>query len=111
MGRRNTQPRARVIGPRSYRRVDDAGASEGVRGWLQKPLFWSCVVGLAYFLFTLAVTAAEVFSEMSKLSRGSHSDTFSPFLFTHLLTFPTSLVHSDWPQGLGKVVLDVTALP
>lgn len=34
---------------------------------------------------------------MSKLSRGSYSNTFSPFLFTHILTFPTSLVHSDWP--------------
>jgi hypothetical protein len=108
----------------SYRRVDDAAAkSEGVRNWLQKPLFWSCVVGVAYFLFTLAVTAVEVFSEMSKLSRGFFSNTFSPFFFTHLLTFPTSVVHSDWPgypevfdeaqwksivwHALGPVVLTV----
>lgn len=99
MGRRNTQPRAGVVGARSYLRVDDPeAASEGVvRGWLQKPLFWCCVVGLVYLLFTLAVTAVEVWSEMSKLSRGFYTDTFSPFFFTHILTFPTSGAHSDWP--------------
>jgi hypothetical protein len=35
--------------------------------------------------------------ELSKLSRGFYTDTFSPFAYTHLLSFPVSAVHSDWP--------------
>jgi uncharacterized membrane protein len=69
----------------------------GMRGWRQHPLFWPVVTGVAYLLVTLAVTAVEYLSEMSKLSRGFYTDTFSPFFYTHILTFPASAVHSDWP--------------
>lgn len=68
----------------------------GLRRWRQRPLFWPSAAGLGYLLVTLGVAAAEYFSEMSKLSRGFATDTFSPFLYTHILTFPTSAMHSDW---------------
>lgn len=67
------------------------------RGWQQGPLFWPSVVGVPYLLVTLSVASAEYLSEMSKLSRGFYTDTFSPFFYTHILTFPTSAFHSDWP--------------
>jgi hypothetical protein len=60
-------------------------------------LFWPGVISVAYLVLTLVVTAAEYLSELSKLSRGFYTDTFSPFAYTHLLSFPVSAVHSDWP--------------
>jgi hypothetical protein len=77
----------RFVDPRPARRLSK---------WRQHLLFWPVVVGLVYLIVTLAVTAAEYFSEMSKVSRGFFSDTFSPFMYTHLLTFPTSAIHRDW---------------
>lgn len=68
-----------------------------MRGWRQHTLFWPSVIGLVYLLVTLAVMAVEYISEMSKLSRGFYTDTFSPFVYTHVLTIPASAVHSDWP--------------
>jgi ABC-type phosphate/phosphonate transport system permease subunit len=74
----------------------------GQRGWRQHSLFWPCAIGLVYLLVTLAVMAVEYISEMSKLSRGFYTDTFSPFFYTHILTFPASAVHSDWPGYPGE---------
>jgi hypothetical protein len=68
-----------------------------MRGWRQHSLFWAGVTVVPYLLVTLGVAAVEYFSEMSKLSRGFYTDTFSPFFYTHILTFPTSALHSDWP--------------
>jgi hypothetical protein len=55
------------------------------------------VICAVYLVANLAILAIEYFSEMSKISRGFFSDTFSPFAYTNLLTFPASVVHSDWP--------------
>ena len=73
------------------------GTSGERHRWRQHLLFWPTVLGTAYLLIAFGVMAIEVFSEFSKLSRGFYTDTFSPFFYTHVLTFPTSAVHSDWP--------------
>jgi len=78
--------------------VEDIPGKRGEsRQWRQHLLFWPTVLGIVYTLTALGVMAIEVFSEFSKLSRGFYTDTFSPFFYTHVLTFPTSTVHSDWP--------------
>ena len=44
---------------------------------------------------------------MSKIARGFHTDTFSPFLFTNLLTYPVSAAHADWhgyPEAFGQAL-------
>jgi hypothetical protein len=64
--------------------------------WRHHILFWPVTASALYLVCTLAVTAAKYFSEMSKLSRGFYSDTFSPYFYTHILTFPTSSVLPDW---------------
>jgi hypothetical protein len=66
------------------------------RRWRQRRLFWPSIVGLTYAVINIAVLAIEYSSEMSKLSRGFYSDTFSPFVVSHLLTFPTSAIRRDW---------------
>jgi len=87
-----------VSEPAFHAQPEDALAKHaGRRRWRQHALCWPGVIGVAYLVVALAVTAAESLSEMSKLSRGFYTDTFSPFFFTHILTFPTSVVHSDWP--------------
>jgi hypothetical protein len=73
------------------------GSTTSAPRWRRVTLRWPAVVGGSYLLTTLVVTAAEYVSERSKLSRGFYTDTFSPFAFTHLLTFPVSAIHSDWP--------------
>jgi hypothetical protein len=64
---------------------------------LRTPLRWSVVTAGAYTLLALAVTVVEYLSEVSKIDRGTYSDTFSPFLFTRLLSFPMSAVLPGWP--------------
>jgi hypothetical protein len=78
--------------------AEDGRARPGaMRRWRQHSLFWPGVIVMPYLVVTLGVAAVEYFSEMSKLSRGFYTDTFSPFFYTHILTFPTSALHSDWP--------------
>jgi hypothetical protein len=57
-------------------------------------LLWS----LIYPFITAGVLLLEYRGELSKIGRGFFTDTFSPYLFTHLLTFPASSLHSAW-QG------------
>lgn len=78
--------------------AEDGGARPGaMRRWRRHSLFWPGVIVVPYLLVALSVATVEYFSEMSKLSRGFYTDTFSPFFFTHILTFPTSALYSDWP--------------
>jgi hypothetical protein len=56
----------------------------------------SHLVGLTYLGVGLIVMTVEYASVNSKLRRGFYSDTFSPFWFTHLLTWPTSAIHREW---------------
>ena len=65
--------------------------------------FWPVLIALVYLAVTLTVMVIEYVSEMSKIARGFHTDTFSPFLFTNLLTYPVSAVHprlARLPGGL-----------
>jgi hypothetical protein len=79
-------------------RAEDGPARPGaMRRWRQHSLFWPVVIVVTYLVVTLGVAAVEYFSEMSKLSRSFYTDTFSPFFYTHILTFPASALHSDWP--------------
>lgn len=57
---------------------------------------WPVVTASVYLVGTAAVAVAEYVSEMSKISRGTYTDTFSPFLLTQLLTLPMSAAHSAW---------------
>lgn len=41
------------------------------------------------------MTVAEYVSEMAKIGRRTFTDSFSPYLFTNLLTLPTSAVHPN----------------
>lgn len=59
-------------------------------------LFWPILAGVTYLGVSLVVLATEYFSEMSKISRGFYTDTFSPFMWTHIVSFPVSAFHSDW---------------
>ncbi len=49
-----------------------------------------------YLVVAVAVTTAEYVSELSKTSRGTYTDTFSPLLLTQLLTLPLSAAHGAW---------------
>jgi hypothetical protein len=64
--------------------------------WRDHLLFWPVTASVFYIVVNLAVMGLEYRSEMSKLSRGFFSDTFTPYAFTHLLTFPTSALWPDW---------------
>lgn len=67
--------------------------------------YWPLVAGAVYLLALLAITFAEYFSERSKLMRGTFTDTFSPFAYTHLFSVPVSAWHSDWagyPEQFDK---------
>ena len=79
---------------------DPAGPSTivqgGRRGLRRARLLWPLVLGATYLVVTVGVAALEYVSEMSKIGRGFYSDTFSPFLWVHLLTFPVSALHRDW---------------
>lgn len=57
---------------------------------------WPLAASAAYLVVTVIVAAAEYVSEMSKIGRRTYTDTFSPFLFTKLLTLPMSAAHSAW---------------
>lgn len=57
---------------------------------------WPAAAATIYLAVTATVAVAEYVSEMSKISRGTYTDTFSPFLFTTLLTLPVSAAHSAW---------------
>jgi hypothetical protein len=63
----------------------------------RRVLLWPFVVGAGYLVVSFAVLTAEYLSECSKLHRGFFTDTFSPFFYTNILSFPVSVVHSDWP--------------
>jgi hypothetical protein len=62
------------------------------------PAFWPAVSATGYLVVMGAVVTAEYVSEMAKIARGTFTDTFSPFLFTDLLTYPVSSLHRGW-QG------------
>lgn len=72
-------------------------ARVGARRVRRHRLFWPGVVGVGYLAVVVAVTAAEYVSELQKLSRGSYTDTFSPFLFSECLTFPSNRLFDVWP--------------
>lgn len=70
------------------------------------------MAAVAYVAVVVAVTLVERQSELAKFSRGTYTDTFSPLLFTRLLTLPGSIV-ARWPgypvdgfdDGLFRAVL------
>ena len=53
--------------------------------WRESNRFWPTVVAISYLSLVMIVAAAEYFSEMVKLSRGAHTDTFWPFLYLSLI--------------------------
>jgi hypothetical protein len=58
---------------------------------------WPGLVCAAYLIVALAVTSGEYLSETAKIARGTYTDTFSPFFYTNLLSFPVSVLHPAWP--------------
>lgn len=55
--------------------------------------------GLVYAALVVVVTRAEYWSELAKLRRGVATDTFSPTVFSELVTLPGSLyVRSGLPS-------------
>jgi hypothetical protein len=79
-----------------------------VKGVTVRPRwFWPVLVAGTYAAGGLAVALAEYVSEMAKIGRGTFTDSFSPFLFTDLLTLPTSAVHRhpvDYPATFSSSV-------
>ncbi len=57
---------------------------------------WPWVLTAVYLVVGAVVTAVEYLSEVAKISRGTYTDTFSPYAFTEVLSFPASLVHPAW---------------
>jgi hypothetical protein len=66
--------------------------------WRHREWYWPGLFGFYYLLVAIASIVVEYISEMSKLSRGFYTDTFSPFFYTELLTLPTSWLRAKW-QG------------
>jgi hypothetical protein len=60
--------------------------------------FLAVLVPLAYGLVSGLVLWLEYRSESSKVRRGISSDTFSPFVFTDILSAPTSIA---WPDSIA----------
>jgi hypothetical protein len=58
--------------------------------------FWPTVVAAVYAAAAVLTLVLEYASEMSKISRGMFTDTFEPLVFSELLTFPISTLHSVW---------------
>lgn len=59
-------------------------------------------VALGYYSFAMAVLLLEYFSEGDKLSRGMHTDTFSPFIWTEVISWPSSAFLPDWKGYPGR---------
>lgn len=59
---------------------------------LRKPL----IIATIYLVIVSGVTIIQYESEKSKIRRGNFSDTLSPFFYTHILTFPSSVLFRDW---------------
>ena len=59
---------------------------------LKRVVWWSSL----YPSLSLVVLLLEYRSELTKIDRGFFTDTFSPFFFTHLLTFPASSWRCAW---------------
>jgi hypothetical protein len=76
-------------------------------GAIRQRLFWPGLIGAGYLVASVAVAAVEYLSELSKISRGFFTDTFSPFLYTDILTFPVSELHADW-HGYPAVFTEPT---
>jgi len=51
---------------------------------------------VGYVTVSALVLALEYRIEVDKISRGTFTDTFSPFLYTNIVTFPASAFHSVW---------------
>ena len=73
------------------------GRSGRARRARPRPMWFRPVVaGAIYAVVAVAITAGSYLSEMSKISRGTASDTFSPFMYANVFTAPVSMVHSSW---------------
>lgn len=57
---------------------------------------WPTATAICYLVVVAATFVLEYRSEQSKISRGTYTDTFSPYLFSHLLTLPMSTAHDEW---------------
>lgn len=69
---------------------------DDTRGWRGSRITVAVAIAM-YPLTVLLVMLLEYRSELDKIARGTFSDTFSPFAFTHLLTLPSSLIVDPWP--------------
>jgi hypothetical protein len=67
----------------------------------RSPLFWAATWGLIYLVASVAVTFIEYRNEVSKLSRGTFTDTVSPYFYANVATFPTSSFVAHWPGYPG----------
>jgi hypothetical protein len=65
--------------------------------WSQRWLL-SVIVPPSYGLVAGLVLWLEYRSEVSKVHRGFSTDTFSPFLYTDILSAPTSIA---WPDAIA----------
>lgn len=64
---------------------------------MRRPIWlWPTAVTACYLLVVVLIFFLEYVSEQSKISRGTYTDTFSPYLFSHLLTLPMSAAHNEW---------------
>jgi hypothetical protein len=54
------------------------------------------LIAAAYLVLVGGIGVLEYISEEAKLHRGTYTDTFSPFFFVHILTFPVSVMFRDW---------------
>jgi len=54
------------------------------------------LIALGYVAFAITTLLLEYRSESDKLSRGMYTDTFSPFIFSDLVSWPTSAFVSHW---------------